>query len=110
MQEADALYNHYITTRNLTEKLCAPLNPEDYVVQPVVDVSPALWHIGHTTWFFETLVLMPFGRNYNQYDKNFPFLFNSYYESLGKRTLRTDRGNITRPGVAEVYKFRKYVD
>ncbi|MCU0355483.1 MAG: DinB family protein, partial [Cytophagales bacterium] len=96
--------------RQRTAALCRNLQVEDYVVQPVVDVSPPKWHLGHTTWFFETFLLEPFAKNYRLFHPDFSYVFNSYYETVGKRVLRTDRGNLTRPTVAEVYEYRNYVD
>lgn len=80
------------------------------VVQPIVDVSPPKWHLGHTTWFFEKMILEEYFKNYKVYHPDFNYVFNSYYESIGKRVLRTDRGNLTRPTTEEVYKYRAYVD
>lgn len=104
------LFNFYTATRRRTEQICAPLQLEDYVVQPVVDVSPPKWHLGHTTWFFETFVLVPFLPGYKVFDPEYNFVFNSYYETLGARVIRTDRGNLSRPGVDDIYKYRRYVD
>ncbi|MGD1843768.1 MAG: ergothioneine biosynthesis protein EgtB [Salibacteraceae bacterium] len=100
----------YTTVRQATETLCAPLEPEDYVVQPIEDVSPPKWHLAHTTWFFETFVLKGFVEGYQEFHPDFGFLFNSYYESVGTRTIRAERGNLTRPTVSGVYAYRKYVD
>lgn len=105
-----ALLRQYAQVRKWTETICRPLQKEDYVVQPVEDVSPPKWHLGHTTWFFETLVLKKFLPGYIEFDPMFNFVFNSYYESLGARVIRTDRGNLSRPTVDEIYKYRKYVD
>ena len=87
-----------------------PLKTEDYVVQPVVDVSPPKWHIGHTTWFFETFILKPNMENYEEFDPQYNYVFNSYYETVGARVIRTDRGNLSRPSVEDIYKYRKHVD
>jgi ergothioneine biosynthesis protein EgtB len=100
----------YKKVRQRTEAICSPLQIEDYVVQPVVDVSPPKWHIGHTTWFFETFILKPYFMGYREYDPDYNFVFNSYYESVGNRVIRTDRGNLSRPTVNEIYKYREYVD
>ncbi len=100
----------FLAVRSKTEEICNPLTPEDHVVQPIVDVSPPKWHLGHTTWFFETFILQPNLKGYKVFDPNYNFLFNSYYESIGARVIRTNRGNITRPGVNEVLKYRSYVD
>lgn len=99
----------FLSIRKQSEKLCKPLAVEDYVVQPVVDVSPPKWHLGHTTWFFERFVLIPNVKNYKEFDKEFNYLFNSYYETVGERVQRPLRGMITRPSVEEIYKYRKYV-
>ncbi|KGE13318.1 ergothioneine biosynthesis protein EgtB [Sphingobacterium deserti] len=97
------------TIRNRTEEICAPLLTEDYVVQPIDFVSPPKWHLGHTAWFFETFLLL--GKdNYAAFDPQYNFVFNSYYESVGARVVRTDRGNLSRPTVADVYEYRHHVD
>ena len=104
------LKENFLKVRSKTECLCKPLKTEDYVVQPIVDVSPPKWHLGHTTWFFENFVLKQFVENYNEFNPSFNFVFNSYYETIGARVIRTDRGNLSRPTVDEVYSYRKYVD
>ncbi len=104
------LLKSYLATRSASEALCAPLITEDYVVQPVEFVSPPKWHLGHTTWFFENMVLLPFCKAYQVFDAQYNFVFNSYYESLGARVIRTDRGNLSRPSVRDVYAYRKHVD
>lgn len=100
----------YNKVRKLTEKICEPLQTEDYVVQPVADVSPPKWHLGHTSWFFETFLLKPYFMGYQEFDPEYNFVFNSYYESVGSRVIRTDRGNLSRPTVNDIYKYREYVD
>ena len=100
----------YKKVRQQSEALCKPLAKEDYVVQPVVDVSPPKWHLAHTTWFFETFLLQKFKSDYAVFDQDYGYIFNSYYESEGDRVLRVDRGNLSRPDVDEVYAYRKYVD
>lgn len=104
------LREQYNNVRKLSESICEPLQTEDYVVQPVEFVSPPKWHLGHTTWFFETMILKPFFIAYQEFDPNYNYVFNSYYESVGARVIRTDRGNLSRPTVADVYKYRAYVD
>ncbi len=104
------LISIYKAVRGDSEKICEPLQIEDYVVQPVVDVSPPKWHLGHTTWFFETFLLKMYLKNYEEYDPDYNYVFNSYYESVGARVIRTDRGNLSRPPVSEVYEYRAYVD
>src|ERR1700744_3454465 len=105
-----SLAANYKAVRQRTEQICKSLKTEGYVVQPVVDVSPPKWHLGHTTWFFETFVLKPNLAGYKEYDPNYNFVFNSYYETIGARVIRTDRGNLSRPTVADVYKYRAYVN
>lgn len=100
----------YKTIRAHSEKICAPLKTEDYVVQPVVDVSPPKWHLGHTTWFWETFILVPHHKGYKIFNKDYNYVFNSYYETIGTRVIRTDRGNLSRPSVEDVYNYRKHVD
>ena len=104
------LIERFQKLRDRSEKICANLETEDYVVQPVVDVSPPKWHLGHTTWFWEEFVLKPNDENYEQFNPNYNYVFNSYYESVGARVIRTDRGNLSRPSVEEIYKYRAHVD
>jgi len=104
------LTEQYRTIRQASEAICRPLRTEDYVVQPVVDVSPPKWHLGHTTWFWETFVLMKYDLAYKVYNPDYNYVFNSYYETVGARVIRTDRGNLSRPSVEEIYAYRKYVD
>ncbi|AKD57276.1 ergothioneine biosynthesis protein EgtB [Spirosoma radiotolerans] len=104
------LTEQYYRVRLHSEAICRGLETEDYVVQPVADVSPPKWHLGHTTWFWETFVLKPNVPGYRIFHDDFSYVFNSYYETVGKRVLRTDRGNLSRPTVAGVYAYRAYVD
>jgi ergothioneine biosynthesis protein EgtB len=104
------LLDKYIEVRKRTEDICKPLQKEDYVVQPVADVSPPKWHIGHTTWFFETFILKNYVDSYQEYNPDYNYVFNSYYETIGARVIRTDRGNLSRPTVDDVYAYRRYVD
>lgn len=104
------LVKKYTGIRKYSEEICAPLEIEDYVVQPIVDVSPPKWHLGHTTWFFETFILVPNFPDYKVFDPQYNFVFNSYYETIGARVIRTDRGNLSRPSVSDIYRYRKYVD
>ncbi|WP_281541039.1 ergothioneine biosynthesis protein EgtB [Maribacter aestuarii] len=105
----DSLLDFFLETRKHTETICQPLEIEDYVVQPIVDVSPPKWHLGHTTWFFEEFILKVYDEDYKVYDEDFSFVFNSYYESVGKRVVRSDRGNLSRPSVKKVYEYRAHV-
>ena len=107
--DTGSLIDFLLETRKLTETICEPLQIEDYVVQPIVDVSPPKWHLGHTTWFFEDFILKKHMPAYKEYNVQFSFVFNSYYESMGARVVRTDRGNLSRPTVQEIYEYRNYV-
>jgi ergothioneine biosynthesis protein EgtB len=100
----------YRRVRQRSADICSTLQKEDYVVQPVVDVSPPKWHLGHTTWFFETFLLRPNLAGYTEHNPDYNYVFNSYYETIGARVIRTDRGNLSRPSVDEVYAYRDYVD
>lgn len=99
----------FMTVRDHTERLADPLSPEDQTVQSMPDASPTKWHLAHTTWFFETFVLKPFAPRYQAFDPAYEYLFNSYYEAVGPRHPRPQRGMITRPGVEEILAYRRYV-
>ena len=105
-----AFLPRYAAVRTLTERLAEPLGPEDQCIQSMPDASPTKWHLAHTTWFFETLVLAPHAPGYEPYDPRYAYLFNSYYEALGARHPRPERGLLTRPTVAEVLAYRRHVD
>ena len=107
---AKDLRSFYNEVRTATERLCEPLEIEDYIPQPSVDVSPPKWNIAHTTWFFEEMILKKHLPDYKVFDKHFGFLFNSYYDSIGQRTQRDHRGSLSRPTVKQVFAYRKYVD
>jgi ergothioneine biosynthesis protein EgtB len=98
----------FSNVRTRSRRIAAPLSPEDMTPQSMPDASPAKWHLAHTTWFFETFVLIP--RGVVPFDPRFQYLFNSYYEALGARAPRPARGLITRPDVSEVMAYREHVD
>ncbi len=104
-----SILERYQQVRQRSAEITAPLQKEDFVVQPIVDVSPPKWHLGHTTWFFEEFILAK-KDDYQRFHPDFAYLFNSYYETVGKRVLRVNRGLITRPSVEEVFEYRSYVD
>ena len=104
------LINQYNDVRAYTEQICKPLQTEDYVVQVAEFASPAKWQLAHSSWFFETFVLLPHLPEYELFNIDFPYLFNSYYNNAGDRVLRAKRGNLTRPTTNEVYAYREYVD
>ena len=108
--ERAVLHAGYRDVRELTELLASPLSPEDQVIQSMPDVSPTKWHRGHTTWFFETFLLEPSLTGYDAFDPEFRYLFNSYYEAVGPRHPRNQRGLISRPSVEEVGRYRAHVD
>jgi ergothioneine biosynthesis protein EgtB len=100
----------YVAVRAQTAALCAPLELEDYGPQSMPEASPAKWHLAHTSWFFERFVLQPQLPGYECFHPQFERLFNSYYESVGPRQPRPSRGLLSRPTVAEVYRYRAHVD
>ncbi|MCF0075267.1 ergothioneine biosynthesis protein EgtB [Dyadobacter sp. CY261] len=108
--QVQVLRERYEQVRRLTVDICQGLETEDYVVQPTADVSPPKWHLGHTTWFFETFVLKPHCPDYQPFSEDFDYVFNSYYETIGRRVVRTDRGNLSRPTVQKLFRYRDYVD
>ena len=98
------------TIRQQTENLCLPLEVEDYVIQTAAFASPAKWHLAHTAWFFETLILKPFVVGYKEYKSEYAQLFNSYYDTIGNYHPRAERGWLARPTVAEIYAYRQAID
>ena len=100
----------FTAVRRHTEALAAPLSAEDQTVQSMPDVSPTKWHRAHTTWFFEAFVLGPHRPGYEAHDPAFAYLFNSYYEGMGERHPRPQRGILTRPGIAAIAAYRQHVD
>ena len=105
-----SLVDRYFKVRAHTESLAAPLGAEDQTVQSMPDASPTKWHRAHTTWFFETFLLDPFVDAYEPFHPSYGYLFNSYYEAVGARHPRPQRGLVTRPGVVEIGDYRKHVD
>lgn len=108
--DRDCLQKRYSNVRSATLSLAAELSAEDQVVQSMPDASPVKWHLGHTTWFFETFVLADHQAGYELFDPDFGFLFNSYYEAKGPRQPRPRRGMLTRPSLSEVTDFRRRTD
>jgi ergothioneine biosynthesis protein EgtB len=106
----EALADLYRRVRRFSEQLCRPLETEDYVVQSMPDCSPAKWHLAHVSWFFETFLLAPQLPDYRSPHPQYTYLFNSYYNAVGERHCRPKRGLISRPTVAETYRYRAYVD
>jgi dimethylhistidine N-methyltransferase len=106
----NAQIERFQAVRAGTLALTTSLSAEDQTVQSMPDASPVKWHLAHTTWFFETFLLIPFDPDYQPYDPLFGYLFNSYYETVGPRRPRPMRGLVTRPALSEVRAYRRYVD
>ena len=104
------LLTSYHAVRSHTDALAAPLSNEDQCIQSMPDVSPTKWHRAHVTWFFETFLLKAHLEDYREYHPAFGFLFNSYYEAVGDRHPRPERGNLSRPSCEEVAAYRSHVD
>ena len=102
--------DHYSAVRETTIALVAPLSAEDCALQSMPDASPAKWHLAHTTWFFETFVLQPHLPGYRVFDTAYAYLFNSYYNAIGERHPRPERGMLSRPSLEEVLAYRRHVD
>lgn len=105
-----ALHARFLRIRGDSVGLCRTLQPEDFVVQSMPDVSPTKWHLAHVTWFFEKFVLLPQVEGYRLHNEEFHYLFNSYYYGVGDMHSRPKRGLLSRPTVTEVLDFREYVD
>lgn len=105
-----SLSARYANVREHTSQLASPLSAEDQCVQSMPDASPTKWHLAHTSWFFENVVLLPFLPGYQVFDPSFAYLFNSYYEALGPRHPRMQRGLLTRPSLPQVMAYRQHID
>ncbi|VTY38943.1 Hercynine oxygenase [Xylophilus ampelinus] len=108
--DASGLHERFRAVRAHSLALAAPLSPEDQCIQSMPDASPTKWHLAHTTWFFETVLLERHATGYRAFDRRFHYLFNSYYEALGPRHPRPQRGLLTRPSLDEVMAYREHVD
>ncbi len=108
--EPAALLEFYLRVRATTADLCRTLTPEDHVIQSMPDVSPAKWHLAHTSWFFENFLLAPHLPGYEVFHPRFGYLFNSYYYTVGRMHPRPQRGLLSRPTVAETMAYRGHVD
>jgi ergothioneine biosynthesis protein EgtB len=108
--EQSTLERQYRSVRAASTVLAAPLTDADATVQSMPDASPAKWHLAHTSWFFEAMVLAPNSSRYRVFDDRFNYLFNSYYESVGARQPRALRGLLSRPTLEDVLTYRNHVD
>lgn len=106
----ESLLERYLAVRAETERRAAPLSAEDQGIQSMPDCSPTKWHRAHTSWFFETFLLLPSLPGYAAFDPAFSYLFNSYYEAVGPRHARPQRGLLSRPGAERVGAYRAHVD
>ncbi|MBN4072360.1 ergothioneine biosynthesis protein EgtB [bacterium AH-315-F03] len=106
----EAALDAYVAVRRQSEKLAEPLCAEDTAIQPIPDVSPTKWHLGHMSWFFEQVILCKFLSNYQPSHPDFFFIHNSYYDSFGQRVERTKRGTLSRPTLAEIMNYRREID
>src|SRR5207237_5150815 len=104
-----AAFERFEAIRRETEALTANLSPEDQSIQSMPDVSPTKWHLAHVSWFFETFLLQPFDPAYRVFDPAFAYLFNSYYEAVGPRHPRPERGLLSRPTVDAILAYRDHV-
>jgi len=102
--------SRYTTVRRMSEALARPLAPDDFGLQAMPEVSPAKWHLAHTSWFFETFLLKPFLPGYREFHAQFVYLFNSYYEQVGAQFPRPRRGLLSRPTIDEIFRYRAHVD
>src|SRR5690606_39044611 len=105
----EALIQEFLATRKVTEDLCKPLVYEDYLLSVTADTSPPKWHLAHTTWFFEHFLLRKLIKSYEPYRAEFNFLFNSYYQSVGKFISKDKRNALSRPTTLEIFEYRKAI-
>ena len=110
MLKKEYLKRHFLAMRNQTKSICERLEREDFVVQPMADVSPPKWHLAHTTWFLEELLLNKFQKNYVFFNQAFRKLFNSYYKGLGEHWVQSNRGFLSRPTIDEIIFYRESVE
>lgn len=110
MESSELMRERYRMVRQQTEKICNQLTVEDHCVQPRAEVSPPKWHMAHTTWFFEEVILKKFSPDYRNFDSVFAVLFNSYYKSVGEHTPQSQRGFLSRPSVTQILNYRAAVD
>ena len=108
-KDSSELIQFFLNTRKTTLDLVKNLNPEDMVIQTSSYVSPIKWHLAHTSWFFENFILKKI-KKYKLYDKSYDYIFNSYYNSVGKFNPKDMRGYLNRPSINKIFEYRKYVE
>ncbi|MEO8102361.1 MAG: ergothioneine biosynthesis protein EgtB [Betaproteobacteria bacterium] len=106
---ASELRDRFLQVRQTTERLAIPLSAEDCALQSMPDASPTKWHLAHTSWFFETFLLEKYAGNFKPFDPAFRVLFNSYYNGVGDKHPRPERGLISRPDLATILDYRHHV-
>src|SRR6185295_10506288 len=109
-RDATALERRFAEIRAVSRELASPLSPEDAAIQSMPEASPAKWHLAHTTWFFETFILEARDANREPFHPAYRVLFNSYYNAVGDKHPRPERGLLSRPGLDDVLAYRAYVD
>ncbi|MCK5041968.1 MAG: DinB family protein, partial [Sphingomonadales bacterium] len=109
LMEKEHALGRFNKVRELTERLSASLTPEDTTVQSMVEASPTKWHLAHTSWYFENFILRQFLPSYQPFNKDFHYLFNSYYQGAGPQFDRDKRGLLSRPTLDEIMNYRAYV-
>ncbi len=110
MKQDMEIFRRFLETRKETLDICSVLERDDYMVQSTPETSPPKWHLGHTSWFFETFVLVPFHKSYKQFNPKFSEIFNSYYNELGDYLTKPKRMLLSRPSLDEVLQYRNYVE
>ncbi len=108
--DRSAILAQYAQVRSNSERLAAPLTPEDWMLQSMTDASPVKWNLAHTSWFFETFILEPHASGYEVFHPKFGYLFNSYYNQVGAMHPRPERGMLSRPSADDVLAYRAHVD
>lgn len=108
--DRNAILTQFARVRANSERLAAPLTPEDWMLQSMPDASPVKWNLAHTSWFFETFILKPHAPGYEEFHPQFGYLFNSYYNQIGNMHPRPARGVLSRPSAEQVLAFRAHVD
>ncbi|MCF2859578.1 ergothioneine biosynthesis protein EgtB [Pseudoalteromonas sp. SMS1] len=109
-EKSQYFIDEYLSIRARSTALCSNLAIEDFVVQPMADVSPPKWHLAHTTWFFEEVILAKYVSDYSRFHQQYRYLFNSYYKSAGRHWKQSQRGELSRPTVDDVFRYRRHVD